>query len=202
MTLRKYLVLLAVVVFGSLGDTFLARGMKDVGAIDIHHVAHVFSALGNSWVVFGIICLLGFMSSYMTALSFADLTYVLPATAIGYVFMALLSRFWLHEHVSMQRWIGIVLITAGVGLVAGGPSRTEHPSEAGSRADTVAVWRNEASHARAVMAELARAHAPMEAAAPLEPAVLDEEQRTRLEILLAELLQLKNRLRAARAALN
>jgi len=80
--------------------------------------------------------------------------------------------------------------------------RTEHPSEAGSRADTVAVWRNEASHARAVMAELARAHAPMEATAPLEPAVLDEEQRTRLEILLAELLQLKNRLRAARAALN
>jgi drug/metabolite transporter (DMT)-like permease len=41
--------------------------------------------------------------------------------------MALLSRFWLHEHVSPQRWAGIVLITAGVGIVAGGPSRTEHP---------------------------------------------------------------------------
>lgn len=127
MTVRKYLVLLAVVCFGSLGDTFLARGMKDVGAIDIHHVAHVFSALANPWVIFGIVCLLGFMSSYMTALSFADLTYVLPATAIGYVVMALLSRFWLHEHVSPQRWVGIALITAGVGLVAGGPSRTEHP---------------------------------------------------------------------------
>ncbi len=64
--------------------------MKDVGAIDIHHLAHVFSALANPWVIFGIFCLLGFMSSYMTALSFADLTFVLPATAIGYVIMALL----------------------------------------------------------------------------------------------------------------
>jgi drug/metabolite transporter (DMT)-like permease len=126
-TLRKYLVLLSVVVFGSIGDSFLARGMKDVGAIDIHHAAHIFAALANPWVFFGILFLLGFMSSYMTALSFADLTYVLPATAIGYVNMALISIFWLHEHVSLQRWAGIALIVAGVGLVAGGPSRTEHP---------------------------------------------------------------------------
>lgn len=130
MTPRKYLVLLSIVIFGSIGDTLLARGMKDVGAIDIHHLGHVFSALANPWVIFGIVCLLAFMSSYMTALSFADLTYVLPSTAIGYVFMALLSRFWLHEHVSPQRWAGIALITVGVGLVAGGPSRTEHPPAA------------------------------------------------------------------------
>jgi drug/metabolite transporter (DMT)-like permease len=127
LTLRKYLVLLAVVAFGSMGDTLLARGMKDAGAIDIHHLAQVFFALANPWVILGIFCLLGFMSCYMTALSFADLTYVLPATAIGYVVMALLSRFWLHEHISLQRWAGIALITIGVGLVAGGRSRTEHP---------------------------------------------------------------------------
>lgn len=127
MTLRKYLVLLAVVVFGATGDSFLARGMRDVGSIDIHHLTHVFAALANPWVLLGIFCLLAFMSSYMTALSFADLTYVIPATAIGYVLMALMGHFWLHEHISLQRWIGIALITAGVGLVAGGPSRTEHP---------------------------------------------------------------------------
>jgi drug/metabolite transporter (DMT)-like permease len=127
LTPRKYLVLLSIIAFGSVGDTFLARGMRDVGAIDIHHTAHVLSALSNPWIIFGTLCLLGFMSSYMTALSFADLTYVLPATAIGYVVMAVLSRFWLQEHVSLQRWAGIALITMGVGLVAGGPSRTEHP---------------------------------------------------------------------------
>lgn len=137
MTLRKYLVLLSVIIFGSIGDTFLARGMKDVGAIDVHHLGQVFTALANPWVIFGIVFLLAFMSSYMTALSFADLTYVLPATAISYVFMALLSIFWLHEHVSLQRWAGIALITVGVGLVAGGPSRTEHPTDAVPDAATI-----------------------------------------------------------------
>jgi uncharacterized membrane protein len=129
LTLRKYLVLISVVVFGSIGDSFLARGMRDVGAIDIHHATHVFFALGNPWVIIGILFLLGFMSSYMTALSFADLTFVLPATAISYVCMTLLSIFWLHEHVSLQRWAGIAFIVAGVGLVAGGNHRTEHAPE-------------------------------------------------------------------------
>ena len=130
MTLRKYLVLISVVVFGSIGDSFLARGMRDVGSIDVHHATHVFAALRNPFVMLGILFLLGFMSSYMTALSFADLTFVLPATAISYVIMALISIFWLHEHVSLQRWVGIGFIVAGVGLVAGGPARTEHPPNA------------------------------------------------------------------------
>jgi drug/metabolite transporter (DMT)-like permease len=63
----------------------------------------------------------------MTALSWADLTYVLPATSLGYVLLALVARFVLHEHVSPLRWLGIALITGGVGFVAGGPSLTEHP---------------------------------------------------------------------------
>lgn len=128
MTLRKYLVILSIVFFGSSGDAFLARGMKHVGAIDVHHVANILVALTNPFVIVGILFLLGFMWSYMTALSFADLSYVLPATALGYVNMVLLSIFWLHEHVSVQRWVGVALIVTGVGVVAGGPSRTEHPA--------------------------------------------------------------------------
>ncbi len=123
-----------VIVFGSIGDSLLKRGMKDVGAIDVHHLSHVFAALANPWVLLGILSLLIFMSSYMTALSFADLTFVLPATAIGYVFMALIARFGLHEFVSPQRWAGILFIVLGVGVVAGGPSRTEHPPAAPSPA--------------------------------------------------------------------
>jgi drug/metabolite transporter (DMT)-like permease len=62
----------------------------------------------------------------MTALSWADLTFVMPATAFGYVVVALLSRFWLHEHLSVYRWAGIALIVCAVGFVANGPSRTQH----------------------------------------------------------------------------
>ena len=127
MTLRKYLVILSIVIFGSCGDAFLAHGIKQVPPIDIHHLPHLLFALRNPFILLGIVSLMIFMWSYMTALSFADLSYVLPATAISYVLMVLLSIFWLHEHVSPQRWSGVVLIVIGVGIVAGGPSRTEDP---------------------------------------------------------------------------
>jgi drug/metabolite transporter (DMT)-like permease len=65
----------------------------------------------------------------LTALSWADLTFVLPTTAFGNVIVALLARFWLHEPISIQRWAGIILITVGVGFVANGPSLTERPAE-------------------------------------------------------------------------
>jgi drug/metabolite transporter (DMT)-like permease len=67
-----------------------------------------------------------FFYSYLTALSWADLTFVLPATAFGYVVTAFLSRVFLHEAVSSWRWAGVLLITCGVGLVARGPSLTVH----------------------------------------------------------------------------
>ena len=73
--------------------------------------------------------LISFFACYLTALSWADLTYVLPATAFGNVIVALLSRFWLHEPISISRWAGILLITVGVGFVAQGPSRTEPAQE-------------------------------------------------------------------------
>jgi drug/metabolite transporter (DMT)-like permease len=71
----------------------------------------------------------------MTALSWADLTYVLPATSLGYVILALVARFVLHEHVSPLRWMGIALITGGVGFIAGGPEITKHGTGAGSAMD-------------------------------------------------------------------
>jgi len=128
LTFRKYLVILCIVIFGSTGDAFLARGMKHAGSIDLQHVSRVLPALANPFIILGIVSLLIFMSSYMTALSFADLSYVMPATAISYVLMVLLSILWLHEYVSPRRWTGVAFIVLGVGLVAGGPARTEHPS--------------------------------------------------------------------------
>jgi len=126
---RKYLVLLAIIVFGSCGDVLLARGMHDVGEVRLDQLPHLVSAVANPWVVVGIGFLLIFFASYSTALSWADLTFVLPATAVGYVVLALLSHFFLHEQISVQRWLGIFLIVAGVGFVAGGPSQTERHAE-------------------------------------------------------------------------
>jgi len=126
---RQYFILGLVSVCAPLGDTCLSRGMTKLPAISLAHPLALVSAVFTPWIVAGIALLIGFFASYLTALSWADLTFVLPATAFGNVIVALLSRFWLHEAISYQRWFGIVLITVGVGFVAQGPSLTERPAD-------------------------------------------------------------------------
>ena len=107
----------------------LSHGMKQVGNIPLNHLPAVVSAVLNPWVAVGILLLLAFIILNMTALSWADLTYVLPATSFGYVLVALIARFALHEHISPLRWVGIALIAGGVGFVAGGPALTVPPCD-------------------------------------------------------------------------
>jgi drug/metabolite transporter (DMT)-like permease len=125
-TFRKYLVLAGVTVFAAAGDCMLSHGMKQSGNISLHHLQGVILAVGNPWVAIGIVLLLAFFASYMNALSWADLTYVLPATSLGYVLLTLVAKVALHEEVRPLRWVGIALISGGVGFVAGGPALTAH----------------------------------------------------------------------------
>jgi drug/metabolite transporter (DMT)-like permease len=129
---RKYLVLAGVTVFAAAGDSMLSHGMKQIGSISLNHLQGVIFAILNPWVAIGILLLLAFFATYMTALSWADLTYVLPATSLGYVLLALVAKFVLHEQVSTLRWLGIACITGGVGFIAGGPELTEHGKTAES----------------------------------------------------------------------
>jgi drug/metabolite transporter (DMT)-like permease len=126
MTLRRYIILAIVTLTSALGDTFLAVGMKQLGPVSLHHLSPLIAALKLPWVLAGVILLIGFFASYLTALSWADVTFVLPATSFAYVVVALLSRFWLHEQITPARWLGIFCIVAGVGFVTRGPAYTEH----------------------------------------------------------------------------
>jgi len=130
LTSRQYLILAFVSISAPLGDTCLSRGMTHMPAITLEHPMALIAAVFTPWIAAGIALLIAFFASYLTALSWADLTFVLPATALGNVIVALLSRFWLHETISLERWAGIVLITLGVGFVAQGPSLTERPAPA------------------------------------------------------------------------
>ena len=132
LTPRQYVILGLVALCAPLGDTCLSRGMTQLPPISLAHPATLLAAVFTPWIAIGIALLIGFFASYLTALSWADLTFVLPATAFGNVIVALLSRFWLHEPISAMRWAGILLITVGVGFVANGPSLTEAPAATAS----------------------------------------------------------------------
>ncbi len=130
LTSGRALHLLTVAVTAPLGDTLLAAGMRHMPPVSLAHPLGILASVLDPWVAAGIVLLIGFFASYTSALAWADLTYVLPVTSIGNVLVALLSRFALHEQISPARWLGILLITAGVGFVAGGEPATEHASGA------------------------------------------------------------------------
>jgi drug/metabolite transporter (DMT)-like permease len=124
MNARRYLVLFILVMGSTLGDVFLSHGMKQVGRITVSRWHDLLFAATNPWIALGTLLLVVFMASYLAALSWADLSYIMPVTAFGNVLTALLAKFALHEQIPVARWAGILLITFGVGVIARGPSLT------------------------------------------------------------------------------
>jgi len=136
-TFRKYLVLAAMILFNALGDVSLEYGMNKMGAIHAGRLTDAVAAVFTPWVLTGILLLLCFFACYLSALSWADLSYVIPATALGYVVIALLSEWLLGQTVTLTRWAGIALVGGGVLFLARGPALTlaEGPREPAVTAD-------------------------------------------------------------------
>src|SRR5262249_4246537 len=102
------------------GDLMLARGMKQIGhvIISVSGLQHaLWMTIQNASIWIGICFLIGFTLCYMTPVSWADYSFVMPAGAFGYGIQTMLVVVVLHESVSPQRWVGVILICAGVLLV-------------------------------------------------------------------------------------
>ncbi len=114
-------VMLLATLAVSIGETLLAKGMKDTNTVGPGLLAQA-RALLNWAVVCGALLMAAYFGLYMMALKFADLSFVLPLTAISYLLGAALARYYLHENVTPTRWIGALIITAGVVVVGLGES--------------------------------------------------------------------------------
>jgi drug/metabolite transporter (DMT)-like permease len=117
-----------VVVSNVAGNSALTHGMQQLGDIGNSPLALI-STLFHPWVALGVALLIVWTLSHMALLSWADLSYVIPVTAIGYVLTALSGEFLLGETVTAGHWLGILLITAGVtlvGLTSPASTTTEH----------------------------------------------------------------------------
>ncbi len=113
------------------GDVCLTRGMKSVGEVNTLDPAELFrigiEVFTTTDIWLGIFVLSIFFGLYLVALSWADLSFVLPVTAFGYVLNAFMSWKLLGEHVSLVRWIGTMIICVGVAMVSRTEQRTTKP---------------------------------------------------------------------------
>ncbi|MGE0884900.1 MAG: EamA family transporter [Blastocatellales bacterium] len=123
--MKTFVVLFVAICAQTFGDVCLTKGMKSVGEVNTLDPALLFrigvQVFTTPYVWLGIFILAIFFGLYLVALSWADLSFVLPMTAFGYVMNALMSWQLLGEHVSPARWIGTLIICFGVAIV----SRTE-----------------------------------------------------------------------------
>ena len=112
-----------VILSNAFGNLFLTWGLRHGAGVLTASPLSFIRAIFNPWVTLGICLLITWLLSKMLLLSWADLSYVLPVTAFGYVLNAALGRLVLNEQITPSRWTGVLLIVAGTVLVGvGNPS--------------------------------------------------------------------------------
>lgn len=131
--LKTFILIAIMISVAPLGDMFLGKGMKHVGEMpswmpaDLFHFFFRAFTTGTIWL--GIGMLLTFFVAYLVVLSWADYSYVQPASAASYALISLLAHFVLHETISPTRWAGVIVICIGVFVVGHThPQTTEQPA--------------------------------------------------------------------------
>ena len=120
--LKTFVLVLIAAVIGGTGHVLLSKGMKTIG--DLTEAPSsllggmILRAVASPWLLLGVGLQAAFFFMYLTLLSRASVSQVLPLTAIDYVVVALLAQLLLAEAVTPARWAGILLIGAGVFLVS------------------------------------------------------------------------------------
>lgn len=110
---RTVLLTFTVIISNAVGNLFLSFGMKSQAGIL------------SLWIPAGVALLVFWTLSRMTLLSWADLSYVLPVTALGFPLSAFMGKIFLNEQVSNERWLGTLLIVSGTFLVGLTPPSTK-----------------------------------------------------------------------------
>jgi len=123
-TLRTYFWLLLFLALRAVGNLALAWGTRRLPQTLAGDPLVYIRALLDPFVALGVVLLIVALLARLALLSVADLSFILPMTAVGYVLAAVLGRFVLHETVSPWRWLAVILIFAGAALVSSTPQST------------------------------------------------------------------------------
>ncbi|WP_013324457.1 EamA family transporter [Gloeothece verrucosa] len=119
---KTWLFVFIVAFSDGFGDLFNAMGMKKIGAIELAPLPEMLEVvkkiITNPWIIRGIICQTIAFLSFVCALSWADISFVRPATALTYIISLLGARFVLKERIDMGRFVGIIIVGIGIGMIA------------------------------------------------------------------------------------
>lgn len=134
---KTRLMILIMIVAGPLGNTLLGKAMKNIGPVNLGSFGEALGTLqhilSTPLIWLGISCMLTFFVAYSLVLSWADYSYVQPASAMAYAVVAILGVLVLHENVSGLRWLGIAIICLGVFVVGSTHPNTTHPKTTETR---------------------------------------------------------------------
>ena len=121
MSMRTFVFLAVVVFSGTGGDIAVTHAMKQIGEVKNFSpralLGVLWRALKSRWMWLGIVLMTVAFFSLLALLTWAEVSFVVPATAANYVVGAVGARFLLKERVSQARWAGLLLVAAGVALV-------------------------------------------------------------------------------------
>lgn len=118
--LKTWVCAVIVVLSNVFGNFFMKLGLPE----PLTSPGEYITVLFRPTVALGVSLLILWTLTRMALFSWADLSYVVPVTAIGYALVAIVGKVLLHEEISTKRWMGIALIVAGVALVGGGTPQT------------------------------------------------------------------------------
>lgn len=120
--MKTFIVIFLATLSAAVGEALLSYGMRSSGQVDLTRLSQwvdlILSVVRNHYVLLGVVFLAVFFFLYLAALSWADLSFVLPLTAMSFFFAALLAKFILREDVTWLRWVGTIIIIIGIAIVS------------------------------------------------------------------------------------
>ena len=125
--MKTAVVLFLAIVAQVAGNILLSKGMHAVAGDDF--MTTVLIAAQNPTIWLGTLLLCIFFGLYSAAMSWADLSFIVPATSFGYVLNVACAKYFLNEQVSRTRWIGAFIICIGVAFVSRSEVKTYDAEE-------------------------------------------------------------------------
>jgi drug/metabolite transporter (DMT)-like permease len=119
---KLLIILLIGLVFESTGVILLKKGMSRVGdvkAMSVSEIARVFKAgVTSPYILGGVFFEALFFGCLLVLMSRSDISFLWPLTGLSFVFATFAAMWFLHEQVSSARWLGVILIMLGAGLIS------------------------------------------------------------------------------------